>query len=85
MKKINIKIYTPDEIQVANELAEKLNDPKSLPYYLYCAKKYPHAFLLDRLSHVLNLPDHKVFTTRPRLFTHLIQNSIYNTNDIIRD
>jgi hypothetical protein len=85
IKPINLKIYTPDEIQLANALAEGLNDTKNLSYYLYCSKKYPKEYLLDRLVHVCSLPDHTIRTTRARLFTNIVQNSAYNIDDIVRD
>ena len=70
---------------LANTLAEGLNDAKSLSFYLHCAKKYPKDFLLDRLVHVCSLPDDAIRTTRARLFTNIVQNSVYNTDDITWD
>jgi len=85
MKKITSSIYLPNEIQLAHDLAEALEDRKSLAFYLSCAKKYPKDYLLSTLTHVCTIPDHSIRTTRARLFTSIITNSIFNTNDDIRD
>jgi hypothetical protein len=81
MKTIKSTMYTPNEIQLAHELADALEDRKSLAFYLSCAKKYPKEYLLTTLAHVCTLPDHSVRTTRARLFTNIITNSIFNTHD----
>jgi len=74
-------MYTPKEIQLAHELANALDDQKSLAFYLSCAKKYPGEYLLVTLAHVVTLPDHSIRTTRARLFTNIITNSVFNTHD----
>ena len=74
-------IYTPKEIQLADELANALDDRKSLSFYLSCAKKYPQEYLLSTLTHVCTLPNHSIRTTRARLFTNIVTNSIFNTDD----
>ncbi|MBW4888472.1 hypothetical protein KXQ82_02045 [Mucilaginibacter sp. HMF5004] len=85
MKSIKSSIYTPDEVQLAHNLAKSLDDQKSLAFYLFCTKKYPKDYLLGELIHVMGLPDHKVYTTRARLFTNIVTNSIYNTHDHTRN
>jgi len=75
-------MYTPTEVQMAHEMAEALNDKKSLAFYLSCTKKYPIQFLRTTLTDVVNKPDHAVYTTRARLFTSIVTNSIYNTHDL---
>jgi len=80
---MNIKssIYTPNDIQLAQQLAESLEDQKSLAFYLTCAKKYPREYLLNTLAHVCTLPAHSIRTTRARLFTNLVTKSVFNTHD----
>ncbi|WP_367914589.1 hypothetical protein [Leadbetterella sp. DM7] len=85
MKAIKSYLFTPNEIQLAHELAQALDDEKSLNFYLHCAKKYPHEYLLVTLAHVSSLPSHSIKTTRARLFTSIITKSIYNTNDYTWD
>ena len=74
-------MFTPNQVQLAHELADALEDRKSLAFYLSCAQKYPKEFLLATLTHVCALPDHSVRTTRARLFTKLVTNSVFNTHD----
>jgi hypothetical protein len=81
MKKIPSNIYLPNEIELAHTLADGLNDQKSLTFYLSCAKKYPKDFLLSTLMDVTAMSEHSVRTTRARIFTKIVTNSIYNTND----
>ncbi|MGY3214772.1 hypothetical protein [Mucilaginibacter sp. HD30] len=81
MQPIKSTMYTPNEITLAHQLADSLDDQKSLAFYLTCAQKYPKDYLLNTLAHVMTLPEHSVRTTRPRLFTSIITKSRFNTND----
>jgi hypothetical protein len=45
--------YQAHEIKLANELAETLNDVKSLPFYLSLTRKHNEAFLRESLAKVL--------------------------------
>lgn len=78
-------MYTANEIQLAHELADALDDRKSLAFYLTCAKKYPREFLASTLNHVLTLPSHSIRTTRARLFTNIVTKSVYNSHDVTWD
>lgn len=81
MTVIKSDMYTPTEVKLAHELADALDDRKSLAFYLTCTKKYPKEYLLATLAHVCALPAHSVRTTRARLFTNIITNSVYSAND----
>ncbi|RAV54680.1 hypothetical protein DIU36_20065 [Mucilaginibacter rubeus] len=74
-------MHTAKELELAHQLAEALDDQKSLAFYLSCAKKYPKEYLLATLTHVVTLPGHSIRTTRARLFTNIVTKSVYNTND----
>lgn len=74
-------MFTPNQVELAHTLANALDDQKSLAFYLRCAQKYPKDYLLTMLAHVTTLPDHSVRTTRARLFTNIITNSVFNTDD----
>ncbi|MEO6520603.1 MAG: hypothetical protein ABIN91_02925 [Mucilaginibacter sp.] len=74
-------MFTPNQITLAHQLADSLEDRKSLSFYLTCAQKYPRDYLLATLTHVMTLPDHSVRTTRARLFTNIITKSAFNTRD----
>ncbi|WP_259070375.1 hypothetical protein HDF24_11320 [Mucilaginibacter sp. X4EP1] len=74
-------MFTPNEVQLAHEMADALDDKKSLAFYLSCAKKYPKEYLLNTLAHVCTLPSHSIRTTRARLFTNIVTKSIFNTHD----
>ena len=50
-------------------------------FYLSCTKKYPKDYLLGALMHIMGLPNRAIRTTRARLFTNIITNSVYNTHD----
>lgn len=74
-------MYTPQEIALAHEIANKLNDTKSLSFYLSCTKKYSHRILRDLLTHVASLPQTSIRTSRGALFNHLITTQQEEIND----
>lgn len=43
-------MYSPQEIQLAQELAKGLDDQASVSFYLACTKKYSHRSLRKRLT-----------------------------------
>lgn len=64
--------YNPQEIKLANELADTLQDWDALPYYLQCARKYQESFLRKILAKVMSIPESKIKKTRGALFTYLV-------------
>jgi hypothetical protein len=64
--------YSPDEMRLANELAETLNDRDALPLYLQFTKKYQEAHLRRILAKVMSISEVKIRRTRGALFTYLI-------------
>jgi len=58
---------------LASDLAQGLNDFKSLPLYLECAQKYSEGVLRRALSEVRAIPDSKIKKSRKALFKYLIQ------------
>lgn len=65
-------MYTPQEIQLAHELADALEDQGSLSFYLACTKKYSHRHLRATLQHVMSVPKEAIRKSRGALFNHLI-------------
>jgi len=63
---------SPQEIQLAHELAKGLQDQASLSFYLACTKKYSHRSLRATLDHVLSIPKANIRKSRGALFTHLV-------------
>jgi hypothetical protein len=76
--------YTPQEIQLANEIAERLHDPGALSQWLSYAHAVSHEFLRKELNKVCSMPDNKVTTTRVRLFVHIVKNHIQYGNGYSR-
>ena len=72
MKPIKSTMYSPQEIQLAQELAKGLNDQASLSFYLACTKKYSHRSLRKTLDHVLSIPKANIRRSRGALFNHLV-------------
>ncbi|MEA1964925.1 MAG: helix-turn-helix domain-containing protein, partial [Candidatus Aerophobetes bacterium] len=58
---------------LALDLAEELNDYKSLPFYLYCAKKYPEPAIRRILGEVKETPLKKIKKSRAALFNYLLK------------
>ena len=65
-------MYTPTEIQLANEIAERLNDPDALSLYLSYARIFPHEKLRELLNKVCSIPEKEIKRTRGALFTFLV-------------
>ncbi|MBA4850482.1 hypothetical protein [Emticicia sp. BO119] len=68
MNKIETK-----EVRLAIEIAEKLNDLKSLAQFIGMCQKYKESFLKDILKKVVETPQHKIRKTRGALFTYLVR------------
>lgn len=66
--------YEKFEIELANEIADTLDDRESLPLFLGFAQKYKEEHLRRILKRVMNLPDDQIKKTRGALFTYLIKN-----------
>jgi hypothetical protein len=63
-------MYTPQEIKLAHELADALDDQPSLTFYLSVTKKYSHRILRATLQHVLAVPRHDPKITRCFVYSH---------------
>jgi hypothetical protein len=64
--------YNPIEIQLAHEIAERLNDPESLSLYLSYTQQFSHEKLRELLNRVTSIPDRDIRRSRGALFTHLV-------------
>lgn len=68
MKKIDCK-----EVNLAFELAEKLNDKKSIAQFLSMCRKYKEKFLRAILEEVMKTPLRKIRKSRGALYTFLLR------------
>jgi len=64
--------YNPIEIQLAHEIAERLNDHEALSLYLSYTQQFPHDILREFLNRVTSIPDRNIRRSRGALFTHLV-------------
>jgi len=64
--------YNPVEIQLAHEIAERLNDPEALSLYLSYTQQVSHEKLREILNKVCSMPDRQIRRTRGALFTYLV-------------
>ena len=79
MKHIQYFMYSPTEIQLAHEIAERLNDPDALSLYLSYTQQIPHEKLREILNKVCSIPEREIRRTKGALFTFLVgQYSKYN-------
>jgi len=74
-------MYTPQEIKLAHELADAMDDHASLPFYLAATKKHSHRYLRNILAHVMAMPDYAITKSRGALFTHIISEKKKSTID----
>ena len=70
--------YSPQEIRLANEIADALDDRGSLALFLHFAQKYKEEHLQKILEKVLSVPDQKIKKTRGALFTFLVSQHAEN-------
>jgi hypothetical protein len=64
--------FETKEVNLAYELAEKLNDKVSIPQYLTMCRKYKEKFLREILEEVLKTPQRKIRKTKGAFFTYLV-------------
>lgn len=74
-------MYSPIEMQLAHEIAERLNDPDSLTQYLKYAKQYPHSVLRRKLDYVCSLPDQKITHSRGAYFIFLVEQQLRSNKE----
>ena len=73
MKGINEYIFTPVEIQLAQEIASRLNDPTSLTQFMRYTKEVPHDYLRKALDAACAGPDHLVSVSRAAIFVSKVK------------
>lgn len=74
--------YSPQEIKLAKEIAQTLDDVDSMPLHLEYARKYQEAFLRKQLNHVRSLPADKIKKSRAALYVYLVNK--HSSNDSAR-
>jgi len=76
MKHINnySHIYTPVEIKLAHEIAERLNDPASLSQFLRYTQEVPHEVLREYLDNATSAPDNRITVSRAAIFVSKVKN-----------
>jgi hypothetical protein len=62
-----------DQVTLAHEIADTLNDKDAFPLYLSYARRYSEKYLRKMLSKAMSIPDKKIKRTRGALFTFLVQ------------
>lgn len=67
--------YTPEELKLAREIAQTLNDTDSLPMHLILVRKHTETFLREKLNKVMSIPESEIRKTRGALYIFLINNS----------
>lgn len=74
--------YRPEEIRLANEIADQLDDRGSLHLFLNFSRKYREDHLRKILEKVMSIPDRQIKKTRGALFTYLVaQHESNNSRD----
>lgn len=66
--------YTPEDIQLAHEIAERLQDPGALTQFLNFTKEFPHPVLRQSLDVACSVPDDEVYRSRAAIFVNRMKN-----------
>lgn len=61
-----------NENKLAYEIANTLNDQKSITIHLSFVKRYKPEFLKEILLRVMSIPDNKIRRSRAALYTYLV-------------
>lgn len=72
MKHIKSYMYKPNEIELAHEIARRLDDHDAVPLYLSFTQQVSHEKLTELLEKVCGIPDRNIKRTRGALFTFLV-------------
>lgn len=67
-----MKEYAPQDVRLANEIADTLQDRGSLQLFLHFVEKYKEEHLRRVLEKVMSIPERKIKKTRGALFTYLV-------------
>jgi hypothetical protein len=74
--------YEPQEIRLANDIADQLDDRASVQLFLQFTRKYREDHLRKILDKVMSIPDGQIKKTRGALFTYLVyQHASLNSGD----
>jgi biotin operon repressor len=64
---------------LARDLADALNEPGNIAWYLSLAKRYPESLLRQTLSEVRQVPESAIRKNRPALFNHVLKKHVQET------
>jgi len=64
--------FDTNEVTLAREIAETLNDQGSITHFLTFCRNYKESFLRDMLARAMATPQRKIKKTRGALFTYLV-------------
>ena len=78
-------IYSPEELQLAHEIAQRLDDSAAMGQWLKYTRTVPLDFLKAQLDKVCSMDDSKIRTTRVRLFVSIIENHLKYPNGYSRN
>lgn len=67
-----MQTYEPNEVKLANDIADTLKDRDSIALFLTFARKYQEKFLREILAKVMSIDEAKIRRTRGALFTFLV-------------
>lgn len=67
-----MQTYEPNEVKLANDIADTLIDRDSIALFLTFARKYQEKFLREILAKVMSIDEAKIRRTRGALFTFLV-------------
>jgi hypothetical protein len=65
-------MQTPIQVQLAHEIAERLDDNDAIPLYLTFVQQVPHEKLRELMDKVCSIPEREIKRTRGALFTFLV-------------
>lgn len=69
---MSLEEYSPQEIQLARDIATALHDLDSLPMHLKLVRTFTEEHLRRKLNHVMSIPEGKIKKSRAALYMYLL-------------
>ena len=70
--------YTQEQLQLANEIAQTLNDTEAIRLHLSYVQRYDEQFLRSKLEQAMKVPEHLVRTSRAALYVSLVEHAQFS-------
>lgn len=76
---------TKNEMKLAVEIAQILDDTESIEFHKALVKQYSESYLREKLNVVLKIPKDKIRTSRAAYYNYLVSHNAKHKKNNFRD